>query len=311
MNEETTATKKGQEAPCSSWADSPWVRLQKETRQDYELRQPLIRAIEKEFKCQVYVYFTSFLSPEGICNRDAEMLENVLQVEHRGGRILLIINSPGGQALAAERIANVCRAYSKGKFSALVPHMAKSGATLICFGADRIYMSATAELGPVDPQVQYKDDQGLPVWTSAAEYVAAYEKLMHLGTAGKVKRLEPILQQLVRFDARYVERLYSNQALSEDISVRLLGSGMMKGASPARIKERIAPFLVQRRKSSHGRMINCDEAKKCRLNIELLELDSPVCKLAWSLYVRCDWVMNNRHAGLIETSSSSVYRGGT
>lgn len=94
---------------------SPWASLHSETTQDYGLRRPLIAKIEKHFECQVYTFFTSFVSSaqEGICDNDAEMLENVLSAEHKGGPSLLIINSPGGQALAAERIVNVCRAYSE------------------------------------------------------------------------------------------------------------------------------------------------------------------------------------------------------
>jgi hypothetical protein len=41
------------------------------------------------------------------------------------------------------------------QFEVIVPHMAKSAATLICFGASCIHMGPTAELGPVDPQVKY------------------------------------------------------------------------------------------------------------------------------------------------------------
>jgi hypothetical protein len=292
-----------------SWEDSPWIRLQKETTQDYELRRPIITEIQNETNCQVYVFFTSFIAGDGICDNDVEMLENVLSVEHQGGPLLLIINSPGGQALAAERVVNVCRAYSSNKFSALVPHMAKSAATLICFGADKIYMSKTAELGPVDPQVSYVDDQGNHHWTSAAEYIRAYDNLMRKGTSGRIKRLEPVLLQLARFDARRIEQLRSHQALSEDISIRLLKGGMMRRVSKREIKKRIGPFLVQKEKSSHGRMINYDEAKACKLNVGLIDLNSTLWELVWHLYVRCDWVMKNRRTGLIETASTSVHKG--
>jgi len=223
---------------------SPWVKVQKEIRQDFELRQPLIQKLEQHFGRPICVYFTSFLSERGICDSDAEMLENVLSAEHKGGELLLIINSPGGQALAAERVVNVCRAYSSGEFSVLVPHMAKSAATMICFGADKIYMSKTAELGPVDPQVRYKDDQERLISMSAAEYIRVYERLMRRGTTGNVKRLEPILLQLQRFDARNIERLRSQQTLSEDMSVSLLKSQMMKGMSLSAIRRkiRLRPF---------------------------------------------------------------------
>jgi len=289
--------------------DSAWGKLQNETQQNYTCRQPLIQKLRTQFGCRIYVYFTSF-SPDqvGVCDGDVEMLENILSVEHDGGKLLLIINSPGGQALAAERIVNTCRAYSKDRFSVLVPHMAKSGATLITFGADKIYMSKTAELGPVDPQVQYFSDAGEPIWTSAAEYIRAYDKLMNKGTSGDAKRLEPILQQLVRFDAREIEIMRSHQALSEDMSVKLLKSGMMKHASLKEIRKRITPFLVQEKTSSHGRMITYEEARRCRLNVELIDLYTPQWDQIWELYVRCDWAVRNTSAALIETGDLSLGR---
>ena len=72
------------------------------------------------------MYFTSFRGQGQIDDSDAEMLESVLNAEHDGGPLLLVVNSPGGQALAAERIVNICRSYSDDRFEVLVPHMAKS-----------------------------------------------------------------------------------------------------------------------------------------------------------------------------------------
>lgn len=155
---------------------SPWIRLQIEVHQGYELRAPLICKLEDQYQAKVYTFFTSFTDQQSqITDEDAEMLESLLAVEHQAGKLLLILSSPGGQALAAERIVNVCRAYSKNQFEVLVPHMAKSAATMICFGASKIHMGKTAELGPVDPQVPYKDDLGLDRWISAQEYIRSYK----------------------------------------------------------------------------------------------------------------------------------------
>ncbi len=304
------AAKKPKKAKKRSFvADSPWVKLQKEVRQDPEVRHRLIRPIEKELGAKVYTYFTSFSDERAqISDTHAEMLENVLSAEHDGGKLVLIINSPGGQALAAERIVNVCRAYSTNEFETLVPHMAKSAATMICFGASKIHMSKTCELGPVDPQVIYQDDSEKKVWTSAAEYVRSYEKLMDHATSGKAKRLEALLQQLGRYDARYIERLISHQELSADISVRLLQTGMMKGETATVINRKIAPFLIQRRKSSHGRMINAEEAMDCGLNVDIVPHDSALWARVWELYVRSDWMVSNQCLAMIESAKSSIMR---
>jgi hypothetical protein len=287
---------------------SPWVRVNQEIMQGWELRRELICNIERHFGGKVIVYFTSFYSEAAmIHDKDAEMLENILSGEHVGGKLLLILSSPGGIGLAAERIVHVCREYSGGDFEVIVPHMAKSAATLICFGASRIHMSPTAELGPVDPQVKYrKRDVGKSVPISAQEYVRSYDQLMEKAVSGKAKQLEPIMQQLMWYDARYIEQLRSWQELAASISVKLLKSGMMAKFSRAEIKKRIAPFLLQKQTRSHGRMITINEAVKCGLNINKIELRSELWNWIWELYIRADCVVSTRCSKILESSKSSL-----
>ena len=67
--------------------------------------------------------------------------------------LAVMINSPGGSGLAAERIINVLRSYSgTGEYWAIDPAKAKSAATMVCLGASKIVMGSVSELGPVDPQ---------------------------------------------------------------------------------------------------------------------------------------------------------------
>ena len=87
-----------------------------------------------------------------IDDSDSTMIEEVLRNLDLSNGLALIINSPGGDGLAAERIINVCRKYSKtNEFWAIVSDKAKSAATMVCFGASKILMSETSELGPIDP----------------------------------------------------------------------------------------------------------------------------------------------------------------
>lgn len=296
-----------------NFKDSTFIRVMRECNQAPELRRHLIKAIESSFSAKVVTFFTSFSHRlSQITDQDAEMLEGILSVEHKGGKILLILNSPGGQALAAERIVNVFRAYSSGEFEVLVPHMAKSAATMICFGAETIHMSKTAELGPVDPQVPYwmdrQDEDEDPDWISADEYVRSYDKLMGMASSGQVKRLEPFIQQLSKYDARYIEQLRSVLNLSADISVRLLKGSMMAQRTQQGIRKAIDIFLSQKRMSSHGRMIGYDEAKRCGLNVKLVDLQSQVWHTIWELYVRSNWAVSvgKKCSKLIETGESAV-----
>lgn len=291
------------------FGSSPFAKLRAETNQSPEVRQSIIASLEKRLGKAVFTFFKSFQNQESqIDDNDAEMLESMLATEHDGSGIVLVINSPGGQALAAERIANVCRNYSGGDFEVIVPHMAKSAATMICFAASKIYMSRTGELGPVDPQVVYKRGGDFPMYISADEYVRSYDDLMKKATSAETGRLEALLQQLARYDARYVEQLRSAQSLAADISIRLLKSGMHRDENEKSIKEKIKIFLAQSQKRSHGRMINFDEAVDCGLNLEEIHLRSALWNDVWDLFVRSDWIVNARCEGIIESKGVSLFR---
>lgn len=64
----------------------------------------------------------------------------------------LLIESPGGYAREAFILARLLQRHCGG-FTALVPKYAKSAATLLALGADKIVMDDDAELGPIDAQV--------------------------------------------------------------------------------------------------------------------------------------------------------------
>jgi ClpP class serine protease len=66
--------------------------------------------------------------------------------------IEIILHTPGGLVLAAQQIAGAL-ADHPGKVTAVVPHYAMSGGTLISLAADEIVVDAHSVLGPVDPQL--------------------------------------------------------------------------------------------------------------------------------------------------------------
>ncbi len=64
----------------------------------------------------------------------------------------LVLNSSGGSIEDAFLIAKAVRSHCE-RLDVLVPHRAKSAATLIALSADRILFGQFGELGPLDPQV--------------------------------------------------------------------------------------------------------------------------------------------------------------
>lgn len=96
---------------------------------------------------------------------DAESVLRAIRETPSGRPIEIILHTPGGLVLAASQIA-IALADHDGPVTAVVPHYAMSGGTLISLAADEIVLDPHAALGPVDPQLgQYP----------AASIVAALE----------------------------------------------------------------------------------------------------------------------------------------
>jgi hypothetical protein len=68
-------------------------------------------------------------------------------------RLDVLLESGGGDPDAAYLIITCLKAKCD-ELRIFIPNWAKSAATLLCLGADEIWMSDTAELGPLDAQIQ-------------------------------------------------------------------------------------------------------------------------------------------------------------
>lgn len=290
-------------------------KLLVETDQNHQVRAPLYRQIESQLREHLkqpvclLAFFTSFNWPVAIGDRDVDMIEEVLRnTPMKGRKLALMISSPGGDGMAAERIVNVCRNYSPGgDFLAVVPKMAKSAATMICFGAAKILMSNTSELGPVDPQIAIRNDQGkVTEFQAAHELIQAYQELISKANTTR-GRVEPYLQQLARFDARDIRRMKSAQQLSEDISVKCLKAGCLGKLSEAAIRRKIRPFIDPKHTIYHGRPIYAKLAQECGLNVQVLPHDGPLWESIWSLYVRLDYVVSQQPIGKVVESETIEY----
>jgi hypothetical protein len=87
--------------------------------------------------------------------------------------IALLVDSPGGSAQAAYRIAALLQSHC-GRFTALIPNRAKSAATLLTLGAETIILGRQAELGPLDAQVFDPAHEG---YRSALDEYQSLERL--------------------------------------------------------------------------------------------------------------------------------------
>src|SRR3954470_4731077 len=83
---------------------------------------------------------------------DSQSVLRAIRKTRPGRAIVIILHTPGGLVLAASQIAQALRDHD-GKVTAVVPHYAMSGGTLIALGADEIELDDHAALGPIDPQL--------------------------------------------------------------------------------------------------------------------------------------------------------------
>ncbi|MEA2291296.1 MAG: hypothetical protein QOF17_316 [Solirubrobacteraceae bacterium] len=83
---------------------------------------------------------------------DSESVLRAIRDTPAGEPIEIILHTPGGLVLAARQIA-AALADHDGRVTAVVPHYAMSGGTLIALAADEIVVDEHSVLGPVDPQL--------------------------------------------------------------------------------------------------------------------------------------------------------------
>ena len=280
-------------------------QVAEEQYQDHSTRKHLYLELEKELGMPVISFFTSFRYPVMIEDSDADMLEGVLRKSDLSKGFALFLSSPGGSGLAAERIINLCRSYSgTGEYTVIVPGKAKSAATMICLGANKIIMSEASELGSVDPQVTYVEDGKIKRF-SVYNIVKRYEDLF--SNAVKEKgNLQPYLQQLSNYDAREIEEFRAALSLSEDIAIKVLKAGMLSGLSDKEIRRKIKIFLTPEKVKTHGRPIYAKDALNCGLNVEIKDLKGKIWSMVYELYVRLNnFVSTNNIAKCIESKDYS------
>ena len=168
---------------------------------------------------------------------DSEEVLRAIRMTDRDVPIDIVLHTPGGLVLAASQIARALKDHP-AKVTALVPHYAMSGGTLIALAADEVLMDRHAVLGPVDPQLG-----GRP----AASIVRVAEK----------KPLEHLDDQTL------VEADIGRMAIAQ---VRQQVLGLLEGRMEREQAERIADELTEGR-YTHDHPIDVATAQRLGLPV--------------------------------------------
>jgi len=153
---------------------------------------------------------------------DVQALVNILLKVGEVDTLSVILHSPGGDGTVVERFVSLCRVQCK-RFRVIIPHQAKSAATLISLGADEIVMGPTSELGPIDAQVRVTSG-GVWRYISAQSFINARDGLIkkysELSAAGG--DVTPILQMLASVDLPFTSHCESLMDFGRDVARKLL-----------------------------------------------------------------------------------------
>ena len=151
-------------------------------------------------------------------------------------RLDVLIHSTGGDALVAWKLMSVLRERFDN-VSVLVPYMAFSAATLFSLGADEIVMHPHASLGPIDPQITIKMEDG-QLRSFAYEDVGAFLRFLDEEASVRDQAfIAPILNRLFEVvDPIVVGGAKRASELSTDVGERLLQTHMTKPEESTRAR---------------------------------------------------------------------------
>lgn len=221
-------------------------------------------------------------SEEGISRDDilgfGDLLHNVMSHQP----LDLLLHTGGGDIDATEKIVKVVRSVAgNAEFRIVVPDMAKSAGTLMTFGADQVLMSDTSELGPIDPQIPHVGASGELRRLSVLTYIKTYEEWKDALDANgndvtaciMMSKLDPATLRHYRFVADRARNLAEN----------LLKQGMFR-LVPGNYTQIPADFMNLDKFSTHGQVIDAQDALRIGLNIEVLDRRSELWDAIWTLY---------------------------
>lgn len=194
------------------------------------------------------------------------------------GRLAVIVASPGGDINAAYNLALLFRQYGSKELTFVVPRWAKSAATLIVCGGDKVMMTQVAELGPLDPQITEHNPLEQRVERFSPLHIeSTLELIRNEFTQGNRELAQGLLQRL-QFPLS-LGSFTKSLDVGKQYANKLLASRMLKN-DPEKAAE-IANRLVEDY-ADHGFCINVQEADALGLSVKLLSDEQ--LQIAWDMH---------------------------
>jgi ClpP class serine protease len=234
-------------------------------------------------------------------SQDIIHFEDLLSSTNGSEEGYLIINSPGGDGNVAEKIITMCRQRFTKSFKVIVPNFAKSAATMIALGSDKILMGYLAELGPIDPQLGNPMGGFIP----ARSFIDGLEMIR-----SKIKSGDPVqmyLPMLAQIRPEILAQCQSAIDGSREFAEKWLKECMLKD-NPNQAIEVAKRLSEGQQYKSHGKVIDYNEAHDVlKLNVEKIPPNSELWTNIWELYCRQMLLLQNlQHQGAAKVFESET-----
>ena len=168
----------------------------------------------------------------------------------------------------------------------VVPNAAKSAATLITLGADRLIMSDVSELGPIDPRYVIRD-QGRIRRYVVVPWLKAYEEAEQRCQEHPGNRA--FQTALAAFDPPMVKQLRLVELRTRKLAERIMKRQGWNFTDIASRLMNVEEF------PSHGQMIDWRTAQAMGLkNVRYMPRTDPPWALYWRLYLALSAVAGDR-----------------
>lgn len=297
-----------------------WIQTKAEIdkrKGDYDgVRRERIAAIEKITGRPLVIYATAFLhrakvqasgGEVSIDRNDPIAFDEVIS-PLSGDGLDVFIHSPGGSPEAAEGIVELLRSrYKNIRF--IVPHMAKSAATMICCSGDQILMDERSELGPIDPQMQLVRADGKVISSPAQAILRQFDKAKET-LANNPKQITAWLPILQPLGPSLLNECEVANELSHKLVEKWLKTYMFsKKENKDELAQKFASYLSDSSiHLSHGRRIGIEQLAEFKINILDLRDNNELREAVWNLYHAISWTFEDTNAfKIVETCHNTAY----
>jgi hypothetical protein len=208
-----------------------------------------------------------------------ETIEKLAQRKEQKDALAIVLQTPGGQAEAAEKLVEVLR-HHYGLVYFVIPVAAMSAGTIFCMSGDKIYMDYSSSLGPIDPQVPDRENKFL------APALGHLDKVNEIIGKSRDNTITPVeFQWLMNQDLAMLRFYEQARDLSTALLEKWLVTYKFKDWLTHRTNNVGAPVTAEEKQArameiakllsnnaywhSHGRMIGLRTLKEtCRLDID-------------------------------------------